>query len=89
MVMERPRNRAEDIRSYHLEYGDRRWPKDERLRQLVVQATNPQNHSIQVSILTEDQESAAVEVIRLMFNRERYGGCGLSRMAGAGLQWWE
>jgi hypothetical protein len=69
MVMERPRNRAEDIRSYHLEYWDRLWPKDERLRQLVVQATNPQNHSIQVSILTEDQEAAAVEVIRLMFNR--------------------
>jgi hypothetical protein len=69
MVMERPRNRAEDIRSYHLEYWDRRWPKDERLRQLVVQATNPQNHSIQVSILTEDQAAAAVEVIRLMFNR--------------------
>ncbi len=69
MVMERPRNRAEDIRSYHLEYWDRRWPKDGRLRQLVVQATNPQNHSIQVSILTEDQEAAAVEVIRLMFNR--------------------
>jgi hypothetical protein len=69
MVMERPRNRAEDIRSYHLEYWDRRWPKDKRLRQLVVQATNPQNHSIQVSILTEDQEAAAVEVIQLMFNR--------------------
>jgi hypothetical protein len=69
MVIERPRNRAEDIRSYHLEYWDRPWPKDPRLRQIVVQATNPQNRVIQVSILTDDQNAAAVEIIRLMFNR--------------------
>ena len=69
MVIERPRNRAEDIRSYHLEYWDRPWPKDKRLRQLVVQATSPQHHSIQVSILTDDRQAAAVELIRLMFNR--------------------
>jgi hypothetical protein len=69
MVIERPRNRAEDIRSYHLQYWDRLWPKDERLRQLVVQATNPAGRVIQVSILTDDQKAAAVQVIRLMFNR--------------------
>ena len=69
MVIERARNRAEDIRSCHLEYCDRSWPKDERLRQLVVQATNAQNRVIQVSILTDDRTAAAVEVIRLMFNR--------------------
>ena len=33
MVIERARNRAEDIRSYRLEYWERPWPKDERLRQ--------------------------------------------------------
>jgi hypothetical protein len=69
MVIERPRNRAEDIRSYHLEYWDRPWPKDERLRQVVVQATNPQNRVIQVSILTEDPDAAAVTIIGLMFDR--------------------
>jgi hypothetical protein len=69
MVIERARNRAEDIRSCHLEYCDRSWPKDERLRQLVVQATNAQNRVIQVSILTDDRTAAAVELIRLMFNR--------------------
>jgi len=69
MVIERARNRAEDIRSCHLEYWDHPWPKDERLRQLVVQATNAQNRVIQVSILTDDRNAAAVEVIRLMFNR--------------------
>jgi hypothetical protein len=69
MVIERARNRAEDIRSYQLEYWERAWPKEERLRQIVVQATNPRGRLIQVSILTDDQEAAAVAIIRLMFNR--------------------
>ena len=55
MVIERARNRADDIRSYHLQYWDRPWPKDERLRQIVVQATNPKGRIIQVSILTDDR----------------------------------
>jgi len=69
MVIERARNRADDIRSYHLEYWDRLWPKDQRLRQIVVQATNPRGRTIQVSILTDDTEEAAVGIIRLMFSR--------------------
>jgi len=69
MVIERARNRADDIRSYHLEYWDRAWPKDERLRQIVVQATNPQGRVIQVSILTDDKNGAAVVIIGLMFGR--------------------
>jgi hypothetical protein len=69
IVIERARNRADDIRSYHLEYWDRAWPKDERLRQIVVQATNPRGRVIQVSILTDDKEAAAVLIIRLMFGR--------------------
>jgi hypothetical protein len=69
MVLERARNRAEDLRSYHLEYVDRPWPKDPRLRQLVVRATNPKGQTIQVSILTDDLTRPAVEIIRLMFNR--------------------
>ncbi len=67
--MERACNRAEDIRSYHLEYWDRTWPKDQRLRQIVVQATNPQGRIIQVSILTDDKEADAARIVRLMFNR--------------------
>ncbi len=69
IVIERARNRAEDIRSYHLEYWDRTWPKDERLRQIVVQATNPQGRVIQVSILTDDKKADAALIVRLMFNR--------------------
>jgi hypothetical protein len=69
LVIERARNRAEDVRCYHLQYWDRAWPKDSRLRQIVVQATNPQGRVIQVSILTDDQTGAAAVIIRLMFNR--------------------
>jgi hypothetical protein len=69
IVMERARNRAEDVRSYHLEYWDRTWPKDPRLRQIVVQATNPQGRVIQVSILTDDKEADAARIVRRMFNR--------------------
>ena len=69
MVLERARNRAEDIRAYRLEYWDRLWPKDQRLRQLVVQATNPAGRVIQISILSDDPAATAVALIRLMFNR--------------------
>jgi hypothetical protein len=69
MVIERARNRAQDIRSYRLEYWDRPWPKDERLRQLIVRATNPKGQTIQVSILTDEAKRSARELIRLMFCR--------------------
>jgi hypothetical protein len=69
MVIERTRNRADDIRSYHLQYQDRLWPKEERLRQIVVQATDPKGRSIQVAVLTDDTQRAASEIVRLMFCR--------------------
>lgn len=69
MVIERARNCAEDIRCYHLEYWDRTWPKDEHLRQIVVQATNPQGRVIQVSILSDDAKTGATQIVGLMFNR--------------------
>lgn len=69
MVIERARHRAEDLRSYHLEYWDRPWPKDERLRQLIVQATNPKGQTIPVAVLSDDRKRAAVEMLRLIFCR--------------------
>jgi len=69
MVIERARNRADDVRSYHLEYWEGAWPKEQRLRQIVVQATNPQGRLVQVSILTDDPALAAIRVIGLMFGR--------------------
>jgi len=69
MVIQRARNHATDLRSYHLEYVDGLWAKEQRLRQIVVQATNPEGKTIQVSILTDDLTRPALEIIRLMFNR--------------------
>jgi hypothetical protein len=69
MVMERARNDATDLRTYQLEYVDRDWPSNPKLRQLVVRATNPQGKSIQVSILSDQRQRAAVEILRLMFHR--------------------
>ena len=53
----------------HLEFVDRPWPKDPRLRQIVVRATNPKGQTIQVSLLTDDLIRPAMEILRLMFNR--------------------
>ena len=39
------------------------------LRQIVVQATNPNGRTIQVAVLTDDTQRAASEIVRLMFCR--------------------
>lgn len=69
LVIQRARNAAEDLRSYHFEYLDRAWPANAKLRQLVVQATNPRGAVVQVAILTDDGARPAAEAIRLIFNR--------------------
>lgn len=48
---------------------DRLWPKDPRLRQIVVRATNPHGRTIEVAVLTDDLSRPVVEILRLMFNR--------------------
>lgn len=48
---------------------DRPWPKDPRLRQIVVRATNPQGRTIEVAVRTDDLTRPAVEILRLMFHR--------------------
>ena len=68
-VIERVRNHAADIRSYHFRYMDRSWSKNPQMRQLVVVATNPKGRSIEVAILTDDFQRPAQEIIALIFNR--------------------
>jgi hypothetical protein len=67
--MTRVRNHASDLRSYDFQYRDEPWEKDPRLRQLVVQATDPKGRVAQVSILTDDLTRPAQEIITLMFRR--------------------
>lgn len=68
-VMERCRNRAEDIKKYSFEYLDQDWDKDAHMRLLRVRATNPKARTIELGILSDDRERPAEELIRLMFRR--------------------
>lgn len=68
-ALERTRNHAQDKRVYRFEYLDQDWAQNPKMRQLIVQATNPQANTIQVGILTDDRQRAAGQIIYLMFNR--------------------
>jgi transposase len=68
-ALERTRNHAQDKRVYRFEYLDQDWAKNPKMRQLVVQATNPHGNTIQVGVLTDDRQRAAAQIIYLMFNR--------------------
>jgi hypothetical protein len=65
----RYRNDATDVRLYRFEYVERPWEKNSLLRQIVVQATDDKGRTIQVAILTDDLKRAAIEIIKLMFQR--------------------
>lgn len=68
-VLERTRNHAQDKRLYHFEYIEQDWAKNPKMRQLIVRATNPQQRTVQVGVLTDDRQRVAAEIIYLMFNR--------------------
>jgi len=65
----RYRNSSTDVRLYRFEYVEKPWEKNPRLRQIVVQATDDKDRTIQVAILTDDLQRAAIEIIKLMFQR--------------------
>ena len=69
MVMERARNHSKDLRSYHFEWIEKNWPKNEKIRQLIVRATNPSGNTIEVSILCDDKERDAFSIIWAIFDR--------------------
>jgi hypothetical protein len=69
MVIERSRNRANDKRIYRFEYIDEGWSRQAGMRRLRVRATNPQGRRVELAILTDDLERAAVQIIGLMFQR--------------------
>ena len=68
-VMTRCRNNVNDLLLYHFRYIEKLWPKNEIMRNIIVQATNPKNRMVEVSILTHDQKRPAQEIIQPMFNR--------------------
>jgi hypothetical protein len=68
-TLERTRNHAQDKRLYRFEYLDQNWAKNPKMRQLIVRATNPQQRTVEVGVLTDDRQRAAAEIVYLMFNR--------------------
>ncbi|MGH7960093.1 MAG: putative transposase [Opitutaceae bacterium] len=68
-VRERTRNHAADIRLYRFEYIDRSGAKNPQMRQLIVRATNPQDRTVEVGILTDARLRPAEKIIFRMFNR--------------------
>ncbi|MEA2096440.1 MAG: hypothetical protein U9P73_07085 [Candidatus Cloacimonadota bacterium] len=67
--MFRCRNNATDLLKYTFKYFERNWKKEENIRQIIVRATNPKQNTIEVSILSNDKEKDASEIIKLMFKR--------------------
>ena len=67
--LERTRNHSTDLHTYEFEYLDGRWGRDSRMRQVRVQATNPEGRTVQVGVLTDDLERPVPEVLALIFGR--------------------
>ena len=65
----RYRNSSKDVRTYHFEFFEQAWDKNDKLRQIVVQATDYKNRVIQVSILTDDLKRPTAEAVQLIFQR--------------------
>jgi hypothetical protein len=68
-TMTRPRNDATDLLMYTFRFMDQPWEKNNAMRQIIVQATNPKKVTIEVSILATDPQRSAEEMIKLMFKR--------------------
>lgn len=66
---QRTRNHARDLRHYRFECQESPWPRDPRLRRIVVRATNPQNRTLEVSVLCSNPDLALEKAVWLMFNR--------------------
>ncbi|MEI6747293.1 MAG: putative transposase, partial [Methylococcaceae bacterium] len=67
--MTRTRNHANDLLKYQFSYIDQIWTKNAKIRQIIVQATNPKAVMVEVSILATDLQRPAEEIVRLMFKR--------------------
>ncbi len=65
----RPRNNHQDNKRFDFQYLDELWPRCDTIRRLIVRATNPNGNCIEVSILSNDLDRCANELITLMFSR--------------------
>jgi hypothetical protein len=63
------RNHAKDLKMYRFSYREVTWPRNQNVRRIIVRATNPRNNTIEVSILSNNNEITAKKLIELMFSR--------------------
>jgi len=63
------RNNSTDLRTYKFTYQDGRWNKNEKMRRLIIRATNPKGRTIEVAVLSDDCQRSCQEIIELIFNR--------------------
>jgi len=63
------RNHSLDMKMYRFSYREEVWPRNHHIRRIIVQATNPRNNTIEISILSNNEEMSAKEMIELMFSR--------------------
>lgn len=69
MRVERARNNKADKRTWRFEWIEEKWPGNTRLRRIIVRALNPEGNRVEVSILCDDPDRPAREIVWLMFNR--------------------
>ncbi len=62
-------NTDSDLRGYTFEFQAVSWEKIPSVRRIIVQATNPNGRTIEVSILSSDHSLSPERIVRLMFNR--------------------
>ncbi len=63
------RNNSNDPFLYQFSFQEKKWGKNENMRQLIVKATNHKKNKIEVSILTDDFDRKGEEIITLIFKR--------------------
>ena len=68
-VRHRPRNRADDLRTYRFECQEQPWDKLPGMRLIIVRATNPEGRTIEVAVLCGNPHMALDRAVWLMFNR--------------------
>ncbi len=65
----RAKNSSKDLKRYHFSYCSERWSRNNKIRRILVKATNPKGRSITVSVLCSDLSRCTKEIITLMFDR--------------------
>ena len=67
--LKRLRNHSKDVRTVRFEAQEMPWPRDPRIRRMIVRATSPEGRKIEVSILCTNPTITLQKAVRLMFCR--------------------